>query len=112
MSPNISSAVVWVPCIPNYITGELIPLYSIDNYPLSSLPKESRIHISRGGIKSKQWSQIEDQTLIELVNELGLKKWAIIAQKINELEENQNVRIGKNCRERWYNHLDPEINSN
>jgi hypothetical protein len=43
--------------------------------------------------------------LSHLVKECGPKNWSQIAGKLNG-------RIGKQCRERWYNHLDPEINKN
>ena len=32
----------------------------------------------------------------------GTKKWSVIAQSLEG-------RLGKQCRERWYNHLDPAI---
>lgn len=44
----------------------------------------------------------EDQKLRELVLLKGPKKWSTIA---NELPG----RIGKQCRERWHNHLNPDI---
>ena len=37
-----------------------------------------------------------------MVNELGAKKWAQIAQQLPG-------RIAKQCRERWHNHLDPNV---
>ena len=50
----------------------------------------------------------EDQLLRELVQELGDFNWGLIAKKI---EFCMNVfRTGKQCRERWHNHLDPKIN--
>eukprot|EP01040_Poterioochromonas_malhamensis_P017426 gene17426-20021_t len=48
------------------------------------------------------WSAEEDQKLRELVLLKGPKKWSTIA---NELPG----RIGKQCRERWHNHLNPDI---
>lgn len=49
------------------------------------------------------WSKEEDDRLIELVNIHGPKKWSTIAQELAG-------RIGKQCRERWHNHLNPAIN--
>jgi len=50
------------------------------------------------------WTEEEDKILMTLVNETqGKKKWAIIAKQLPG-------RIGKQCRERWYNHLDPTVN--
>ncbi|ESW09177.1 hypothetical protein PHAVU_009G106700 [Phaseolus vulgaris] len=49
------------------------------------------------------WSKEEDEIIIDLVNRYGPKKWSTIAQKLPG-------RIGKQCRERWHNHLNPTIN--
>uniref|UniRef100_A0A0R0FQH1 MYB/HD-like transcription factor n=1 Tax=Glycine max TaxID=3847 RepID=A0A0R0FQH1_SOYBN len=48
------------------------------------------------------WSKEEDEIIIELVKKHGPKKWSTIAQHLPG-------RIGKQCRERWVNHLDPTI---
>ncbi|KAG5018766.1 hypothetical protein JHK87_014621 [Glycine soja] len=45
----------------------------------------------------------EDEIIIDLVNRYGPKKWSTIAQHLPG-------RIGKQCRERWHNHLNPTIN--
>lgn len=44
----------------------------------------------------------EDELIIELVKQYGPKRWSLIASKVKG-------RIGKQCRERWHNHLNPEI---
>ncbi|KAF1889987.1 hypothetical protein Lal_00025317, partial [Lupinus albus] len=49
-----------------------------------------------------QWSDEEDRKLIKFVKQYGERKWAQIA-------ENLDGRIGKQCRERWNNHLRPDI---
>ncbi|XP_057777875.1 transcription factor MYB3R-1-like isoform X2 [Salvia miltiorrhiza] len=49
------------------------------------------------------WSKEEDGILIELVENSGDHKWSEIAEQLPG-------RMGKQCRERWYNHLKPEIN--
>ncbi|XP_011090064.1 transcription factor MYB3R-1 isoform X2 [Sesamum indicum] len=49
------------------------------------------------------WSKEEDEIIIELVSKYGPKKWSTIAQHLPG-------RIGKQCRERWHNHLNPNIN--
>ncbi|KAM5158202.1 myb-related protein A [Mantella aurantiaca] len=48
------------------------------------------------------WTKEEDQRVIELVEKYGPKKWSIIAKHLKG-------RIGKQCRERWHNHLNPEV---
>ena len=45
----------------------------------------------------------EDEQVVQLVKEYGPKKWTVIANHLKG-------RIGKQCRERWHNHLNPEIN--
>ncbi|CAN8325195.1 unnamed protein product [Cochlearia groenlandica] len=49
-----------------------------------------------------QWTSEEDRVLIQLVEKYGLRKWSHIAQVLPG-------RIGKQCRERWHNHLRPDI---
>ena len=49
------------------------------------------------------WTEEEDQMVIDLVGRIGAKKWSQIAQQLPG-------RIGKQCRERWHNHLNPAIN--
>ncbi|KAJ7945857.1 Myb family transcription factor [Quillaja saponaria] len=49
-----------------------------------------------------QWTTEEDRLLIELVEQYGIRKWSNIAQMLPG-------RIGKQCRERWHNHLRPDI---
>ena len=48
------------------------------------------------------WTKEEDVKVMELVKELGPKKWSAIADHLPG-------RIGKQCRERWHNHLNPDI---
>ena len=51
----------------------------------------------------------KDEALIKLVEENGEKKWCNIAILINEQFENSD-KTGKQCRERWHNHLNPSLN--
>ncbi|KAE8602539.1 hypothetical protein XENTR_v10014021 [Xenopus tropicalis] len=48
------------------------------------------------------WTKEEDQRVIELVHKYGPKRWSVIAKHLKG-------RIGKQCRERWHNHLNPEV---
>lgn len=54
------------------------------------------------GLVKGAWSSMEDDLLTKLVETHGPKNWTAIASHLNG-------RIGKQCRERWYNHLDPTI---
>lgn len=48
------------------------------------------------------WTPEEDEKIIELVAKYGPTKWSVIAKSLPG-------RIGKQCRERWHNHLNPDI---
>jgi hypothetical protein len=54
------------------------------------------------------WTEEEDQAIEYLVAKYGVKSWASIAEKIDTFH-NIKGRTGKQCRERWHNHLDPNI---
>ncbi|XP_029358289.1 v-myb avian myeloblastosis viral oncogene homolog-like 2b [Echeneis naucrates] len=48
------------------------------------------------------WTKEEDEKVIELVNMYGNKQWAMVAKHLKG-------RLGKQCRERWHNHLNPNV---
>ena len=48
------------------------------------------------------WSQAEDEKLMSLVRTVGAKNWPFIAKCVAG-------RTNKQCRERWHNHLNPEV---
>ncbi|KAK9067303.1 hypothetical protein SSX86_014629 [Deinandra increscens subsp. villosa] len=49
-----------------------------------------------------QWNSQEDRLLVQLVKQHGDSKWSRIAEKLPG-------RIAKQCRDRWQNHLRPDI---
>ncbi|KAL7604105.1 transcription factor MYB98 [Lactuca sativa] len=49
-----------------------------------------------------QWNSDEDRLLVQLVKQHGDTKWSKIAEKLPG-------RIAKQCRDRWQNHLRPDI---
>ncbi|QDZ21884.1 MYB-related transcription factor [Chloropicon primus] len=51
---------------------------------------------------SRPWTPAEEHDLMKLVEIYGNKRWSYIAQLIHG-------RTGKQCRERWLNHLRPNI---
>merc|ERR1711861_78868 len=55
-----------------------------------------------GGGQKRQWTEEEDRIVCEHVRKSGPRKWSKIAA-------NLPGRIGKQCRERWHNHLNPDI---
>jgi hypothetical protein len=56
------------------------------------------VHSHRAG----PWTEEEDLKVVQLVKKLGAKRWSLIAEELPG-------RIGKQCRERWHNHLNPAI---
>jgi hypothetical protein len=56
------------------------------------------------------WTEDEDATLLSEALKRGPQNWSAIAKAINSKCHNAvQVRIGKQCRERWFNHLNPEL---
>jgi len=59
--------------------------------------------MSEQKISKKSWSSHEDSLLLALIEEYGVSgSWPLISTKIGD-------RTGKQCRERYYNHLKPDI---
>lgn len=58
--------------------------------------------VLRPGLVKGPWTHEEDCLVVAMVQRYGLKKWSLIASHLKG-------RLGKQCRERWYNHLNPEI---
>lgn len=53
-------------------------------------------------LRKKPWSQEEDNLVKKLVEKYGPQRWSFIAKFVPG-------RLGKQCRERWHNHLNPSI---
>lgn len=58
--------------------------------------------MSRLGSIKGPWTTEEDNQVSFLVKQYGTKSWSLVAQFVTG-------RTGKQCRERWHNHLDPTI---
>ncbi|GMH82490.1 hypothetical protein TrST_g12494 [Triparma strigata] len=60
--------------------------------------------VLKPGLHKGPWSEEEDNIVKYMVMEhgVGVIKWSVIASQLQG-------RIGKQCRERWFNHLDPTI---
>uniref|UniRef100_A0A8C0C245 MYB proto-oncogene, transcription factor n=1 Tax=Buteo japonicus TaxID=224669 RepID=A0A8C0C245_9AVES len=61
------------------------------------LPKTGKRHLGK-----TRWTREEDEKLKKLVEQNGTEDWKVIANFLPG-------RIGKQCRERWHNHLNPEV---
>jgi hypothetical protein len=48
------------------------------------------------------WTRLEDETIVKFVAQYGTKSWA-------RLSELLPGRVGKQCRDRWVNALDPSL---
>ncbi|PUZ36571.1 hypothetical protein GQ55_9G048900 [Panicum hallii var. hallii] len=64
--------------------------------------KTSSNSVKKPNVVKGQWTPEEDRKLVKLVEQFGLRKWSYIAQMLPG-------RVGKQCRERWHNHLRPNI---
>ena len=53
-------------------------------------------------LRKKPWTEEQDNHLIKLVEKYGPQRWSFIAKFVPG-------RLGKQCRERWHNHLNPAI---
>ena len=58
--------------------------------------------ITTAGYTSSQWTPKEDELLKSKVAQFGTQNWVIIARFLTD-------RLGRQCRERWHNVLDPSI---
>jgi len=77
-----------------------------DRKSAECLRRYNKISGNRGAEKAGAlkgpWTEEEDRKVIGLVAAHGAKKWSQIAAELPG-------RIGKQCRERWHNHLNPDI---
>jgi len=60
-------------------------------------PKKSKL-----GVCKKAWTPAEDWMLQEIVEKNGAHRWSTVATYLPG-------RMGKQCRERWFNHLCPDV---
>mmetsp|Transcript_27372 Transcript_27372/g.49273 ORF Transcript_27372/g.49273 Transcript_27372/m.49273 type:complete len:299 (-) Transcript_27372:4857-5753(-) len=97
---RVSDDVWMVPCKLNPMTHEFSPLCRL-GLQESFLDKFTMRHI---------WMPQEDQLITELVAKYGKKAWSMISSELNKaIHAGKPVRLSKQCRERWLNHLDPSL---
>ena len=92
---------IWmVPCLVHRDSNEYDPLFK----PYKNDILEEKLQIRQ------TWLSFEDDELKKIVKEQGAKNWINIAKILNDKVHNSlPMRQGKQCRERWYNHLSPEL---
>lgn len=94
---QISETVWFVPCTVNPAENEYTPMLK----PYNIESKQKSRHT---------WSAEEDRSLVGIVEDRGPKNWNVIAKELNaQLYGTMPVRQGKQCRERWFNHLNPTL---
>ncbi|KAM6920655.1 uncharacterized protein PEZ65_012577 [Lycodopsis pacificus] len=59
-------------------------------------------HIKNPELVKGPWTKEEDERVLKLVQTFGVKRWSLIAKQML-------TRNGKQCRERWHNHLNPTV---
>ena len=99
--PYAISPDLWmVPCLVHRSSNDYEPLY-----------KPFKAEILADKLQVRQtWLASEDDTLKEIVSENGAKNWISIATSLNEkVHKGLPIRQGKQCRERWFNHLSPSL---
>lgn len=74
--------------------------YMVSRNPVQCLHRWSKI--LQPGLVKGPWTVEEDRKLIEWVRKQGAMKWSMCSEYIKG-------RSGKQCRERWYNNLSPDV---
>jgi Myb-like DNA-binding domain len=62
----------------------------------------NRHKLSASRIVKGPWTEEEDEIVVKMVNKYGPRNWSQIASALSG-------RVGKQWRERWHNHLNPNI---
>ena len=71
-------------------------------YPMAGSPLSPLDDRGNPNTKKNAWTAEEDLTLARIVEECGPGRWTKVASQLPG-------RMGKQCRERWFNHLAPEV---
>ena len=90
-----------VPCLVNRSCNHFTPLSN----PHSKEIDWEKIHTRQ------PWLPLEDERLKKIAEQRNKKNWSKIAKELNaEVHKGLPIRLGKQCRERYFNHLDPCLN--
>ena len=86
---------------------------STDSNPqVFTSPIQPNSYQTKSGARSMAWRADEDELLLSAIKEKGPKNWSKVSKQINyEIHNGVQLRKGKHCRERWFNHLNPDLNS-
>eukprot|EP00316_Scyphosphaera_apsteinii_P008549 CAMPEP_0119341052 /NCGR_PEP_ID=MMETSP1333-20130426/101550_1 /TAXON_ID=418940 /ORGANISM="Scyphosphaera apsteinii, Strain RCC1455" /LENGTH=450 /DNA_ID=CAMNT_0007352935 /DNA_START=51 /DNA_END=1403 /DNA_ORIENTATION=- len=76
---------------------------SVEASPLSDYSPDDEAGLSQGAWKKHVWTMEEDKKLLSLMQASQSKvRWSVIGAQMEG-------RSGKQCRERWHNHLSPAV---
>jgi hypothetical protein len=90
----------------------LVPQSAVSAAPRHMYPPAPKRQNGRSETSDRRvWTADEDNAIRALVAKHGTKSWSVIAENLQK-ELSIAGRSGKQCRERWHNHLDPYINKN
>lgn len=73
-------------------------------HPIPTTPMDLRRAIDCAAPSRRVWSAQEDDAIRELVKKHGTSRWTLIADSL-ALDYHTRGRSGKQCWERWHNHL-------
>ncbi|CAF1859189.1 unnamed protein product [Brassica oleracea var. botrytis] len=88
-------------CVRSFVCTQNLPTFNSliteipPRYPFIDIDLPAS---TKGNFNTTAWDQSEDTNLRKLVELYGTKNWKRIANMLG-------TRIGKQCRERWHNHL-------
>lgn len=89
--------------------GKLKRLKNTGEHGKAEVKRKSKTARKNKAFTRQLWRNEEDDAIATLVRQHGIKKWTLIARKLQD-EYKIYGKTGKQCRERWHNHLDPEVN--
>ena len=94
---QVNSEVWMVPCSVDLHSNCFVPLM-----------RPTDDHLVDRGQSRQTWSSREDEVLRTIITTRGIKAWTTVAAELNvNVHAGHQIRHGKQCRERWFNHLDP-----
>ncbi|OMJ90078.1 hypothetical protein SteCoe_7663 [Stentor coeruleus] len=101
IAPYMLEGEIWmVPCFSNKEGNTFQPIIN----PLDQSSEFLNLNLRQ------TWTAEEDQALENLIKLQGTKAWAQIAKELNNIfHEKKGFRKGKQCRERFFNHINPKL---
>lgn len=76
--------------------------FNIDDSIILAISNDSRRASAKKRVQRRPWTKAEDAVVRQMVAREGIRAWSLVAAKLKG-------RTGKQCRERWHNHLDDSV---